>query len=140
VPSCGARGCGREGPEGEWHRAAWCCDASREEPAELELLERYQLEELLGDLLPDGLHYCPWRAVEPDPRYQRWFRAYAFIKRGFLPGPGGWEDQEAQLMRAVEIIDEELKAAEVRQMEEAREEAEKERRRSSSGRPRGRSL
>lgn len=49
---------------------------------------------------------CPVKKVTG----QSWeyLRAYIFYSRGFLPNAGGWKDQPAKFIRAMEIIEIEL--------------------------------
>lgn len=49
------------------------------------------------------LFRCPRKLVSDDGR--RLMRAYRDYERGFLPVPGGMEDQAASFMRCIGLID-----------------------------------
>ena len=49
---------------------------------------------------------CPVKRI--TSRSWEYLRAYIFYNRGFLPNAGGWKDQPAKFVRAMEIIEFEL--------------------------------
>ena len=58
---------------------------------------------------------CPWPHVSPFARYT--YQLYRAWKAGFLPGPGGMDDQPAPLMDAILMYDAIFNEAERKQLD-----------------------
>lgn len=61
---------------------------------------------------------CPVTLVTPES--VEYIRAYNFFQKGYLPNPGGWMDQPAKLIEAIELIETQVQRIDEEEIKRAR--------------------